>query len=179
MQSAVEAFLFLKYFKQMKYLFFIALFVSIVGNAQDLKEIRSQYPNAVESSEITAKLDGELAKVSFSNKPVLLAYKGAVSTLKANFSKSKKEKKEFFKEGVSLIESAIKAEPSNIEIRYIRLSVQENSPKFLGYHKNIGDDKEFILKNYANDSSKSLKTLIKDFVLKSENFNDSEKKSIQ
>src|SRR5690606_37140217 len=115
--------------------------------------IRSAYLKAVESAEITAQLGGELAKINSSNKPVLLAYKGGVSTLKAKFAKSRSDKKEFFKEGVSLIESAVKADVSNIEIRYIRMSVQENSPRFLGYHKNIDEDKEFILKNYKTISS--------------------------
>ncbi|SRX72227.1 hypothetical protein [Aequorivita antarctica] len=163
----------------MKYLFIIALLVSFVGNAQDLKEIRSSYPKAAGSTEITTNLDENLANITSSDKPVLLAYRGAVLTLKAKFAKSRSEKKDFFKEGVSLIESAIKTEPSNIEIHYIRMSVQENSPRFLGYHKNIEDDKRFLLDNYAAVSSKELKSVIKDFVLKSENFDESEKKSIQ
>ncbi|HAV54046.1 MAG TPA: hypothetical protein DCX41_03820, partial [Aequorivita sp.] len=79
------------------------------------------------------------------------------------------------KEGVALIESAVSADASNVEIRYIRLSVQENSPKFLGYHKNIEEDKEFILKNYGSISSAELKETIKDFVMKSENFEQQEK----
>ncbi|HBC05133.1 MAG TPA: hypothetical protein PKH16_11145 [Aequorivita sp.] len=158
----------------MKYLFII-FFVSFISNAQDLKKIRSEYPKAVQNVEITTQLDGELAKVNPSNKPVLLAYKGAVSTLKAKFAKARSDKKEFFKEGISLIESAVKADGSNIEIRYIRMSVQENSPRFLGYHKNIDEDKEFILKNYKTISSTELKELVKDFVLKSENFSETEK----
>ncbi|MBK5212149.1 MAG: hypothetical protein JJE55_00630 [Flavobacteriaceae bacterium] len=158
---------------------FIALLVSVLASSQDLKDIREQYPKAVENAEITTKLDGELARIDSSSKPVLLVYKGAVSTLKAKFAKARSDKKEFFKEGVFLIESAVKDEPSNIEIRYIRMSVQENSPRFLGYHNNIEEDKEFILKNYANVSSKELKDTIKDFVLKSENFDESEKKLFQ
>ena len=158
----------------MKYLFII-FFVSFISNAQDLKKIRSEYPKAVQNVEITTQLEGELGKGNPSNKPVLLAYKGAVSTLKAKFAKARSDKKEFFKEGISLIESAVKADGSNIEIRYIRMSVQENSPRFLGYHKNIDEDKEFILKNYKTISSTELKELVKDFVLKSENFSETEK----
>ncbi len=163
----------------MKYLLFIVFFISFAGTAQDLNETRSEYTEAVESSEIATKLDGELAGVSSSSKPVLLAYKGAISTLKAKFAKSINDKKEFFKEGVSLIESAIEAEPSNIEIRYVRMSVQENSPKFLGYYKNIEEDKQFILKNYANVTSNELKDTIKNFVLKSESFSENEKASFK
>lgn len=161
----------------MKYLFFI-FFVSFISNAQDLKTIRIQYPKAVETAEITAKLDGELANINSSSKPVLVAYKGAVSTLKAKFAKLKKEKKDFFREGISLIESAIKAAPSNIEIRYLRLGVQENSPKFLGYHKNIETDKSFILKNFATVSSKELREVIRDFVMKSESFSTIERNKL-
>lgn len=159
----------------MKYLFIIALFITTVGSAQDLKEIRSQYPNAVESREVASKLDAALSAVTAKSNPVLLAYKGAVSTLKAKFAKVRSEKKEFFKEGVSLLEIAITADPSNIEIRYIRLSVQENSPKFLGYHKNIDEDKQFLLNNYEAISSSESKKMVKEFVLKSENFSESEK----
>lgn len=159
----------------MKYLLFIVFFISVAGTAQDWSGIRSSYPKAVQSSETITKLDGELKNVTFKNKPVLLAYKGAVLTLKAKFSKKKSDKKEFFKEGVSFIENALKTEPSNIEIRYIRMSVQENSPKFLGYHRNIEEDKEFILKNYASISSADLRKIVKDFVIESENFSENEK----
>ena len=154
---------------------FILLLVSVLAGAQDLNETRLQYPKAAKSIEITTKLDNNLVNVNSSNKPILLAYKGAVLTLKAKFSKSKDEKKKFFKEGVSLIENAINADSSNIEIHYLRLSVQENSPKMLGYHKNIEEDKEFILKNYVNISSDELKSLIRDFVSKSINFSESER----
>lgn len=163
----------------MKYFIFIVFFVSQLGNAQDLKQLRIEYPNSVKASEITIKLEEQLGAINASEKPVLLAYKGAVLTLKAKFSKKKSEKKEFFKEGVSLIESAVKADSSNIEIRYLRLSVQENSPRFLGYHKNMEEDKEFILKNYANVSSKELKVIIKEFISKSENFSELEKLELE
>ena len=162
-----------------KIFFLCVLLVSIVASAQDLKEIRSQYSEAVKSSEITNSLEGELMNVNFVNNSTLLAYKGAVLTLKAKFSKSKEEKKRYYKEGVSSIENAIKVDSSNIEIRYLRLSVQENSPKFLGYHKNVEEDKEIILKNYSNISSKELKEILKDYVLKSESFDENEKSELK
>ncbi len=159
----------------MKYLFFIAFFVSCTVNSQDLKQIRSLYPEAEKSSEVTSKLEAQLSNIIGKNASVLKAYQGAVLTLKARFSKSKEDKKAYFKKGVFAIESALKDESSNVEIRYLRLSVQENSPRFLGYHKNIEEDKEFILKNYDNISPEELKNLIKDFVLKSDNFSNVEK----
>lgn len=151
------------------------LLVSCFVNAQDLKTIREQYPKAVENTEITAQLDGKLAKVNSPDNAVLLAYKGAVLTLKAKFSRKKSQKKEFFKDGVALIESAIVADPTSVEIRYLRLSVQENSPRFLGYHKNIEEDTQFLLKHYDTISSGAVKAVVKDFVMKSTKFTESEK----
>lgn len=160
-------------FKEIAILFIF--FISFLGSAQDLAAIRSQYPAAVGSVEITSKLNAELSTVNASSKPELLAYKGAVLTLMGKFAKRTKDKKEFFKEGVSLIEAALNKATNNIEIHYIRLGVQENSPRFLGYHKNIEEDKKVITDNYATVSSKNLKTIIKNFILKSENFTDGQK----
>lgn len=162
-----------------KFLIIVALLVSVLASSQDLKELRLEYPKAVENVEIFTKFDGELAKVNSLSKAVLLAYKGAAYTLKAKFAKERKDKKEFFREGASLLESAVKADPENIEIRYIRLSVQENTPKVLKYNKDIEEDKEFVLKNYATISSKELKGIIKEFALKSDTFSDLEKSELQ
>lgn len=163
-----------------KKLFFLCiLLVSIIGSAQDLKQVRSQYLQAVKNIETTDKLNQQLSKVNTGSNTILLAYKGAVLTLKAKFSKSKSEKKENFKQGVSLIENAISTDNSNIETRYIRLSVQENSPKFLGYDKNIEEDKKFILDNYQHISSMELKEIVKAYILKSASFNESEKSKIE
>ncbi len=159
-------------------LFFVFLLIAFIGNAQDLKQIRSQYPLANTSEEITSKLEDQLLKLAETNQPALFAYQGAVKTLKAHFSKRKAEKKEYFKEGVSLIESAMAADPGNIEIHYIRLSVQENAPKYLGYHKDIESDREFILKNYAQTTSPELKSVIKKFISKSKNFDHADKQMI-
>lgn len=158
----------------MKYLIVLTLFISNFVNSQNLKNIRLQYPEAAKSIEITTNLELELENVDSSSSSLLLAYKGAILTLQAKFSKSKSDKKKYFKEGVSLIENAIQADDSNIEIRYLRLSVQENSPKFLGYHKNIEEDKEFILKNYRNITSQELKSVVTDYVLHSKNFDEKE-----
>ncbi len=163
-----------------KKLFFLCvLLVSFIASAQDLKEIRSQYLEAVKSSETNDKLVDQFSNLNTASNPTLLAYKGAVLTLKAKFSKSKEEKKKYFKEGISSIENAIKADSSKIEIRYLRLSVQENSPKFLGYHKNIEEDKKFILNNYQGVPSNELKEILKDYVLKSASFDENEKLEIK
>ena len=108
---------------------------------------------------------------------VLWAYKGAAISLKAKFTKTIKEKKSLFIEGVKWIENAVKSEPNNLEIRLIRLSIQENAPKILNYRKNIDEDKKLLLSNFEQQNL-SLKEYIKKYIKQSGIFTDKEKKSI-
>ena len=50
--------------------------------------------------------------------------------------------------------------PNNLEIRFIRLSVQRNAPRFLGYYDNLKTDEEFIKQHQSNISSASLLRMI-------------------
>ena len=121
------------------------------------------------------KLSNKLSPVTKNDTPVLVAYKGAVLTIKAKYVKGKNNKKELFKEGVELLEYAVKTSPNNIEIRTLRLSIQENTPKFLKYHKNIMIDRQFILDRFKDTSSKGEKMFVRSYVLQSEGFSASEK----
>jgi len=158
----------------MKGLIFILLVSTFLVNPS-LKKVRVAYVKAVNSKEITIQLNNELSSVSKSSTKTLVAYKGAVLTLMARYAKGTKDKKKFFKEGASLIEHAISKEPKNIEIRTIRLGVQENTPKIMGYRKNKEEDKTFILDNYKSTSSKEEKAFVRGFVLQSKSFSREEK----
>lgn len=152
----------------------LAFIVSFVGNAQDLNEVRKKYPLAQDNKEIAQELIDQFEQEESSN-PTLNAYKGAVLTLMADFEKKKIEKLRLFKEGKKLLDDAIKTNVANIEMRMIRLGVQENAPKILGYHKEMNEDKEFILRNYQATNSKAEKDVVKKFALQSSSFSEEEK----
>ena len=153
------------------------MFVLISGlcKAQDLATIRINYVLASEDKDMANQLFEELSSINEKDSEILNAYKGATLTLKAKFAKKIKEKKEFFKNGAGLIESAIASEPDNIEIRVIRMSVQENSPKFLKYNKNIDQDKQFILTHFSGTKSSAVRKFVKEYVLESDGFSLAEK----
>ncbi len=157
--------------KGLLYIIFITLFFS----SPSLKKVRVDYVKAVNSKEITFQLNEDLSSVTSKSDKVLVAYKGAVLTLMAKFAQSTKDKKTYFKEGATLIEYAISKSPNNIEIRTLRLGVQENSPKIVGYRKNKEEDKQFILDHYNSTSSKEEKSFVKGFVLESKSFSEEEK----
>lgn len=160
----------------MKLLFvgFLSFFLFYIN----LEEARRLYPNAMEDASTTDMLHKKLSSISQNDDKTLYGYKGAVYTLKAKHAKAIKEKKEFFKEGVSIIEAAIAAEPDNIELRFIRLSVQENAPKILKYRDHIEEDKDFILGRLSKLKDGSVKNLIYKFVKDSKAFSDVEKSGL-
>lgn len=141
----------------------------------DLETVRQDYREASESEEATKKLFESLTEIGKNDEMVFVAYKGAVTTMMAEFTEGIKNKKAFFKEGRDFLEYAIENEPNNVEIRCIRLSVQENVPKITGYHKNKEEDKQFILDNYSAMEDKGAKEFVKGFASQSESFTDAER----
>lgn len=155
--------------------FVLVLLLSILPFGISLSEVREKYAKAEESPEITENLFSALSDIKETDDTIFLAYKGAVLTLKAKHSKGIKHKKEFFKNGVALLESALSASPNNLEIHFIRLTVQENAPKIVRYNKQIEADKRFILENYNSSKDDALKKIIKKYSSKSTLFSENEK----
>ncbi len=147
-------------------------------NNPDISEVRKLYPNAA-NSEVTAKeFLSKLSDVTTESNKTLLAYKGSSITISSKFEKKISEKIKNFKEGAKLVELAVGSEPNNIEIRLIRLSIQENVPKIVKYNKNKKEDAAFILAHYKEQTN-SLKEYIKSFVKQSKSFSTEEKLTIK
>jgi len=141
----------------------------------DLNSIRDGYKKAAQDKTKVSSLNTQLASVTKNDKPILVAYKGAGIALKGRYAKKIKDKKQFFVEGVSLVEYALKKAPNNIELRFIRLGIQENTPKLLKYKGKIIEDKDYILSRFKAVKSSNLKKHIKDYVLQSNVFSVEEK----
>lgn len=109
--------------------------------------------------------------------PTHKAYFGAALALKAKYGQNVREKKDFFIEAVDHIEVAVNADPNNIEVRLIRLSVQENSPRIVKYKTNMDEDKGLIMQNYSKQTA-AVKKCIRDYVSHSEFFTGEEKEQI-
>ncbi|WP_291864453.1 hypothetical protein [Maribacter sp.] len=152
----------------------VLLVISFLG--PNLSEIRKNFIQASETKEIAEKLYNTLENITKESKPILVAYKGAASTLKAKHSKGVKQKKSFFKEGAGYLDFSIEKASENIEIRCLRLSVQEHSPKVLKYKKNIAEDKQFLIDNFQKTTDTAVKKFVKDYVLQSSLFDATEKK---
>ncbi|WP_420317626.1 hypothetical protein [Ekhidna sp.] len=54
------------------------------------------------------------------------------------------------------IEEAVDSDPTNIEIRFLRLAIEYNLPSFLGMSTHINDDTQVIIQNMSSMSSMQL-----------------------
>ena len=157
-----------------KLIIYIAFFLTIVLNPS-ISEIRDLYTKSSDSEEVAKKFFQKLENITKTDDATLVGYKGASLTVIAKHEDKIKEKKAYFKEGALLIEYIIEKNPNNIELRFIRLSIQENSPKVLKYKMNIDEDKLFIYSQLPYVNNKGLKNHIKGYVSKSKAFSTEEK----
>jgi len=154
-----------------------AFFVLFMLVAQpDVAEIRKVYPEAAKTESAAKDFAAKMATVSNDNNKTLWAYKGAALTLLAKFANKISDKISNLKEGSKYIDDAAAAEPTNIEIRLIRLSVQESVPLIVNYRKNKDEDKAFIMAHYKEQNS-ALKEYVRNFIQGSKSFSDAEKKA--
>ncbi len=143
----------------------VALFLMhSTSKVVSVEEIRDSYKQCNISKE-NADNFYELTKEALQNEEVIYkGYHGAALTLKAAFSWNPFNKISYFNKGRKMIDEAILEEPENIELRMIRLSIQTNAPKIVGYYKNIDDDKDFIINNIKSVSAVELKELIEGYI---------------
>ena len=143
---------------------------------QELPQVREEYYAASKTKQSAEAFYNSLSKYNRDNK-TLLAYKGAATALKSKYTPDKKLKKELFTDGVKMVENAVKSEPNNAEIRLVRLSIQENTPKFLKYKGNIEEDKKIIVATFEKQP-KDLKEYIRTYTKISKVFTEKEKQII-
>jgi len=150
----------------------------LLFQTSDLEALRSSYSKANLSNEAAKNFIEAAAGKKSSSDPVIAGYKAAAEILQAKITTEKNKRKTFVKSGATDLESIIKTNPNNIELRLIRLSVQENIPKIVGYSKNLKEDKTFILSNYGKQNP-ALKSYIRKFAMQSKTMTASEKNALK
>lgn len=110
---------------------------------------KSAYYSAMSSSK-AALMDAQLSALKSASGTDKEAFEGAMLMRKAGILTIPAKKLAMFKEGCRKLETAISKNPQNVEYRFLRLIVQENAPRSLGYHKAISQDSKFIRENFRN-----------------------------
>lgn len=145
----------------------ILLLLMFFANSS-LTEVRELYSNVTNSKEKQQQFIAYMQKGN-SNSAVFQAYKGA-SLVMTSKTAQRNERKNLFVQGAEMIENAVANEPENMEIRMIRLSIQENIPKAFNYNANIQEDVDFIKNKLKTTKDTQLKTYVVHYVKQSKSF---------
>lgn len=132
-------------------LFFCFSQVNGQAKKMDLDDIRINYAKSVSDKKLCEQMIKEIGLQTPS--PVLMCYLGGLQTIWAQHVFNPFQKMQTFKKGKINIEKAIQQERDNPEMRYIRLSIQENAPSILGYHSDIQNDRVFLQKHLSEITS--------------------------
>ena len=145
----------------MNFLFLISAVA--IFNSSEISQLRSLYKEAPNSEEKT----NELLKKAEKNMALGHLYKGyygAVKIISAQYAFNPYTKWNLFTEGKNVLENAIKADKNNLELRYLRLTIQKNAPFFLGYSSDVDTDTQFLTKNLETIKDQELKNIIKTYL---------------
>ena len=140
------------------------------ADATTLELIRNLYYSSVEDENELKKLDSLIIN-DFSDTlsqypPIILAYYGGVEALKAKHAFWPFNKLSYFNSSMDILEKAVKEEPDNLEIRFIRFSILDNVPGILGFSEEREIDKDEIIfllcnKDYSKLNAKIQRNIIR------------------
>ncbi len=110
------------------------------------------------------------------DKAVLIAYNGVAYALMAKYVWSPYRKLENVNRGLEQLNRAVAVDANDIEIRFLRLSVEENIPDKVKFKKHITDDKTFILQHLK--SSHPIYQKIRGYLMVSKSVTLEERKNL-
>lgn len=145
----------------------------------DLTKVRALYHTAPDIEQDAIQLNSLMLHVDTTKDPVLICYKGANEMIQAKYSFNPITKLNKVNKGRSLIQQAFKRDTLNLEIRFIRYSIQSNLPTFLGYHQELGADKKFLLDNTKTHQDADLKKIILNYLSTQPNIKPEELKHLK
>lgn len=120
---------------------------------------RDYIKKSVESEEITDEIIDILEnKASTSN--LEKGYLGIVYLFKSKHISNPFSKYKYFKKGKKLLHTAISNNPTNIELRFYRLVIQDRTPVFLNYKSDMQEDRDYIIRAYPTLQDEDLKKRI-------------------
>jgi hypothetical protein len=137
--------------------FIVSLFIGVSAYPNDTVKNCRDYYYGVCLNEIALEDFNEYLSLHQENPDVVIkGYLSVMWFLKADHYLNPIQKWKCFKKGQEELEKLIKVNSKNTELRFLRLTIQDNIPGFLGYSANKKEDKLFIYKHLNQVSDKDL-----------------------
>ena len=154
-------------------IFLFLSFSIVVFQEPTISEVRKLYQQSAEDEAAAEKL----LKISEENDDtaLLLGYRAAAEMMLAKHVANPFSKMSHFKKGKKIFSEAIEDDPSNLELRFLRFSVQSETPGFLGYKDNLEEDEKILFLNLKKMKDLELKRIILEFLTKASALSEDEK----
>ena len=144
---------------------FLVLFSGLYPvNDPSVGSIRLKFHNSTSSEGICKALIKQLEPYNEKNNPLLMGYRAGATMLMAKHSLNPFSKLSYFKKGKTMLERAIQAENSNVELRFLRYTIQTNVPSFLGYSSEMVRDRTFLQQSVSGLRDSELKKIITSYL---------------
>ena len=145
---------------------FLILLSGLNYTAKDpsLSSIRLKFHNSTSSEKVCKDLIKQLEPYNEKNNPLLLGFKGGATMLMATHVVNPFSKFSYFKKGRIALEKAIQADKNNVELRFLRYTVQTNIPSFLGYSSHLEKDRVFLRESVNGVKDNDLKKIITSYL---------------
>ena len=151
----------------MRYLLLLCLLPGFtqVSQTPDISKIRGLYHTAPVVKQDARQFYQLMIGVDSSTAaPVLVCYKAASEIIQAKYALNPIVKLEKFNKGKELLKKAISRDTLDLEMRFIRFSIQSNLPAVLGYHADLNTDKRFLLDKTKDNKDPELKEIIYNYL---------------
>jgi len=162
---------------------YLVLFINFLAisskGGNEVIAIRNLFYHSIKISDSANVLRDRLKGVNSSSNSELIAYKGMSDLMICYHSYNPYTKYKLFISGKQLLELAIMKDPLNIELRFLRLTVQLNVPPFLGYSNNINEDKVAIFNGIKTSNDKDLISRIYQYTMNAKKLSYREKQQMQ
>jgi hypothetical protein len=165
--------------KKLPFLMIMLMHTSLFAEIELIKEIRILFRQSALEESSCVRLVSTLSKYTEQNNPIMAGYKACGQMMMASYGFNPIQKMNRFNEGKTLLEKCIKQDSKNVELRFLRFTVQTQAPAFLQYNNHIKQDKYLILKSIPTLKDKHLKQFMTSYLLVSSSLSLAEKQELQ
>lgn len=128
----------------------LILIIGLFFQQSVLSSIRFHFEHINQSEEHVVKLKTLLKADSKLSAAILQGYLASCLMAEASYRSNPFDKIKHFNKGKELLEAAIKSYPEQIELHYIRYTIQKNVPSILNYNDALDKDKAFLIEHTAS-----------------------------
>ena len=150
----------------MRALLAILTLCSTSVHAQDtlLNHVRKNVGEMFKTEAVCTSIYEVFESTDYKDDNMLLGYHGATLIGMTRHDGNVFKKMSYFNDGKKLLEKSIDVDHDNVELRFLRLTIQTHMPSFLGYSENKESDKAFVLNHLEETKSESFKTKVRNFI---------------